>query len=132
MHDDLPYHCPICNQIDFDGLAHHLLLHSPYPVPSQLVLKVIKDDPGRCFECFKPFADVDVHYETAHVPSVTLYLGRWAYRETVERGKDGMFVCPWCSEKELFWAEFQACRFTFLASRPSYRPLVGARRDLCP
>ena len=122
MYDDFVYYCEICNEIDSDGLAHHLLLHSPCPVPSRLVLKAIKNDPGRCSECFKPFADVDVHYEIAHVPSVSLYLGRWAYRETVERGEDGMFVCPWCSEKELFWADFQVCQFMLLLSRPLTGP----------
>lgn len=97
-----PEICPTCHALTYDGLAHFLQAHPGRDVPRSVVLAWIRKDPGRCARCYERVPDAEVHRQGHHVSSVYLRLGRVGYRETVVRGDDGLFACPWCPEKRRF------------------------------
>jgi hypothetical protein len=97
-----PELCPTCHALTFDGLAHFLQTHPGRDVPRSVVLAWIRKNPGRCARCYERVQDVELHRQGHHVSSVYLHLVGIGYRETVVRGDDGMFACPWCPEKRRF------------------------------
>lgn len=106
---ELSDYCPTCVTFVADGVGHFLDHHPEATVPEPIVRAWAAKDPARCPKCLYTFQDLDTHYELLHVPSVTLSLHRWGYRETVFRGEDGKFMCPWCSEKVFYSDAFQVC-----------------------
>jgi len=96
MPNNVNGYCPICRGRFRDAISHFLLNHPEDAVPLRIVLDWIEHSSLRCPVCYVPCDDVSLHFDTEHVKSVRLHFD---YDEMVERGEDGLFTCPLCTEK---------------------------------
>lgn len=101
-------YCPFCERMFHDAISHFLLNHPHSAVPLRTVLDWIDHSSNRCSQCYMICDDVVLHFEIHHVPSAALKV-RLRYNETVIRGDNGTFTCPWCLREEYYSVLFEVC-----------------------